>query len=116
MPRPAAPTKRAARPARSRSARPGPSSLALYCEQTSTPLTSLLFVVPLLVLHEWGVQRFGTLAGGGVEHRVTAFSLLTRFLRSLGASGHYLPALAVVFVLLGIHLAHRDRWVFHIPL
>jgi hypothetical protein len=98
------------------SAKSADTPLSRYLTATRSPLTSLCFVIPLLILHEWGVRHFATLTANGVEYRVTAFTLLTRFLHSLGASGRYLPALVVVAVLLGIHIAQRDRWAFHIPL
>lgn len=33
----------------------------------------------------------------------------------MGAHGRYLPAMAVVSVLLAWHLVRKDRWVFNIP-
>jgi hypothetical protein len=87
-----------------------------YWEQSQLPLTSLLFVLPLLALHEIGIFWFGRVAGGMVEYRVAAFTLLTRLFDSCGASGRYLPALAVVGVLLAWHVAKGDRWVFNTPL
>jgi hypothetical protein len=85
--------------------------LGEYLQQSQTPLSSLLFVLPLLVLHEVGVQYYATLPGGGIEYRIEAFTLLTRFLQTCGATGRYLPALAVVAILLSWHIARGDRWV-----
>ncbi len=73
-----------------------------------------MFVLPILVLHELGVQWYGTLSGSNVEHRVTAFTLLMRFFHTCGATGRYLPAMAVVAILLSWHVARRDRWDFNI--
>jgi hypothetical protein len=87
-----------------------------YWHASQLPLTSLLFVLPLLALHEIGVHEFATLPGRAAEYRNTAFALLTRFLHACGASGRYLPALAVVAILLSWHIARNDRWVFNIPL
>lgn len=89
--------------------------LPRYRQYTSQPWASLLFILPLLILHEWGIKHFAALPGRVVEYRVTAFTLLTRFFHSLGASGRYLPALAVVAILLCWHIARRDRWVINIP-
>jgi hypothetical protein len=75
-------------------------------------LASLLFVLPLLVLHEIGVQYYATLPGGDIEYRIEAFTLLTRFLQTCGATGRYLPAMAVVAILLSWHIARGDRWEF----
>jgi hypothetical protein len=88
--------------------------MSRYLAQSQTPLTALLFILPLLILHEVGIGWYGTSSGGLVEHRITAFALLTRFFQTFGASGRYLPALAVVAVLLSWHVARRDGWVFHL--
>ena len=84
----------------------------MYLQKSQTPLASLWFVLPLLVLHEVGVQLYATLPGGGVEYRIEAFTLLTRFLETCGATGRYLPALAVVAILGAWHWARGDRWDF----
>jgi len=94
----------------------GRRGLAGYLQQSQTPLASLWFVLPLLVLHEWGVQSYATLAGEGIQYRNVAFTMVTQFLASCGATGRYLPALAVVAILVSWHIARRDRWVFDTPL
>jgi hypothetical protein len=104
-------------PARARPARVDALPLPCgYLAKSQLPLTALLFVLPLLILHEVGVRWFATLSPRAVEYRITAFTLLNRFFHSFGASGRYLPAMAVVAVLLSWHIARRDRWVFNIPL
>src|SRR5436305_1887064 len=106
---PARPKRRTAKEMRGQS----PGALGSYLQQSQTPLSSLLFVLPLLVLHEIGVQYYATLpGGGGIQYRIEAFTLLTRFLQSCGATGRYLPALAVVAILLSWHVARGDRWLF----
>jgi hypothetical protein len=114
-------TARARRPAaasrgRRASAPQPPPLLGGYWGASQSPLSSLLFVLPLLAMHELGVRWFATVPGRVVEYRITAFTLLTRFLNSCGASGRYLPALAVVAILLSWHIARGDRWRLHIPL
>src|SRR5689334_7600696 len=76
-----------------------PSMLNGYLEASQKPLTALMFVLPLLVLHEFGVQWYGGVSGRIVEYRITAFTLLMRMFHTFGASGRYLPAMAVVAVL-----------------
>jgi hypothetical protein len=110
IPRPA-PARPKRRPAKEMQGQ-APGVLGHYLEQSQTPLSSLLFVLPLLVLHEIGVQYYATLPGGGIEYRIEAFTLLTRFLQTCGATGRYLPALAVVAILLSWHVARADHWVF----
>ena len=89
---------------------------AAYLQDSQTPLASLWFVIPLLALHELGVRYYATLPGEAIEYRVTAFTLIARFLHTCGATGRYLPAFAVVAILLSWHVARRDRWVFNTPL
>jgi hypothetical protein len=89
---------------------PSQSPLSRYFDHSQRPLTSLAFVLPLLILHEWGVRYFSAQSGGLVEHRVAAFGLLIRFFHWCGAYGHYLPALAVVAILIAWHVASGDQW------
>jgi hypothetical protein len=86
--------------------------LAGYLQESQTPLASLWFVLPLLALHEWGIRSYATLPGQGIEYRNVAFTWVAQFLASCGATGRYLPALAVVAILVCWHFARRDRWVF----
>lgn len=103
-----APRRSAARPRRVGSAKT--AWLTSYLARSHNPLTALLFILPILVLHEIGVRYFATLSAHALEYRVAAFSLMTRFFHACGASGRYLPALAVVAILLSWHVARRDCW------
>src|SRR4051812_38052004 len=87
-----------------------PRSLGGYWASSRSPLTSLLFVLPLLILHEVGVRRYGPF----LEQRITAFSLLTQFFNYFGAYGRSLPAMAVVAILLTWHVARKDVFEFRI--
>jgi hypothetical protein len=116
MPTAAARARRSPAASRGRRAAAPPALLGGYLEASQAPLTSLLFVLPLLAMHEVGVRWYASLPGRVVEYRITAFTLLTRFLHSCGATGRYLPAMAVVAILLSWHIARGDRWRIHIPL
>jgi len=82
-----------------------PSSITTYWDRSKWPLQSLYFLLPLLVVYEIGAV---TILGGT---QLTATRLLGQFFSIFGATGVHLPAVAVVAVLLGTHLARkRDPW------
>jgi hypothetical protein len=66
------------------------------------PLTSLVFILPFLMIYEIGKRSFAT--------DVTAFAWMQDFFRLFGAYGRHLPALAVVGILLTWHIARKDPW------
>jgi hypothetical protein len=73
-----------------------------YFQKSELPLTSLIFLLPLLVFYEVGKRSFST--------DVTAFAWMQDFFHLFGAYGRHLPALAVVGILLAWHIARRDSW------
>ncbi|MGA2499885.1 MAG: CPBP family glutamic-type intramembrane protease [Tepidisphaeraceae bacterium] len=81
-----------------------------YFYESAKPLTSLVFLAVPLLLYEFGTGWFLTDAEEKTEIRVLAFNYLRGFLSFFGATAHYLPALAVVVILLAWHLARRDTW------
>jgi hypothetical protein len=81
-----------------------------YFEHSSLPLTSLIFLAPFLIVYEIGTRWYAIDPVSHVEQRIIAFNLIQKFFALFGASGKYLPAAAVVSVLLGCHAAHRDTW------
>src|ERR1700733_1367251 len=81
-----------------------------YFQRSELPLTSLLFLLPMLVLYEIGTWRYASDPWHLSERRVIAFDLLQEFFHFFRASGRYLPAMAVVGILLVWHVARRDAW------
>jgi hypothetical protein len=86
-----------------------------YLEHSSSPLVSLVFVLPLILFYELGTRgAWGAGAGNGPgvapPQHVIAFTLLQQFFGLFGATGRSLPALAVVGILLAWHIARQDRW------
>ena len=73
------------------------------------PLTSLLFLLPLIILYELGTRYISATTHQG-EQRIIAFNLLQQFFALFGATGRYLPALAVVGILTAWHIARHDPW------
>lgn len=87
-----------------------PSALTAYFQATERPFSSLVFLLPLVVLYEVGTRLFAYDPLLDAEQRIIAFNLIQRFLYFFGASGRFLPALTVVAILLAWHIANRDPW------
>ncbi|MGH7214106.1 MAG: CPBP family intramembrane glutamic endopeptidase [Tepidisphaeraceae bacterium] len=90
--------------------RAGSGASTTYLKQSERPWASLLFVLPLVILYELGTQRFAIDPIHQTEQRIIAFNLMQQFFGWFGASGRYLPALAVVGILLAWHIARNDPW------
>jgi len=80
-----------------------------YFQRAEAPLTSLLFLLPLIVIYELGTRYISYSTHTG-EQRIIAYSLLQQFFALFGATGRYLPALAVVGILMTWHIARHDPW------
>jgi membrane protease YdiL (CAAX protease family) len=81
-----------------------------YFALTQRPLYVLVFLLPLIVLYELGTARhLGSTAGGGLE-TIRAHSMLLGFFQDFGLVGRFLPAAALITVLLVSHALHKDRW------
>jgi len=86
-----------------------------YLHESELPLTSLIFLLPLILIYEVGTQYFTSAAHHGWQQQIIAFTMLQRFFRLFGAHGQHLPALAVVMILLSWHMARREAWHFSLP-
>jgi CAAX prenyl protease-like protein len=78
------------------------NALLGYLKQSEKPLQSLVFVLPLIIIHEIG-WRYS-------HRRLLAFYLLHRFFAMFGATGTFVPALALIVMLLSWHVFCRDKW------
>src|SRR5216117_461698 len=101
----AASTVRTASPRAGRRADP----VLTYFRRAALPLHSLAFVLPLIIIYELGTKLI-VAAPHGPTQRIIAFTLMQQFFSFFGATVRYLPALAVIGILLGWHLARRDAW------
>lgn len=81
-----------------------------YIHESELPLTSLLFLLPLIVIYEVGTRYFTTAAQHGYDQQIIAFTMMQRFFRLMGVHGQHLPALAVGTILVCWHLARREKW------
>jgi hypothetical protein len=80
-----------------------------YLGESSRPLTSLIFLLPFVLLYEAGVRLLLSDPVQGTQH-IVAFTMLQRFFAVFGATGQYLPAFSLVAILLAWHVARKDRW------
>jgi len=97
---------RSSRPSSARSSSPRFSvhgKLLTYLKQSERPLESLVFLLPLIAIHEIGWRLSHT--------RLLAFDLLHRFFSVLGATRTFIPAMALVGILLAWHIATRQKWI-----
>ena len=88
----------------------GATPLPGYFEQTTRPLTTLVFLVPLILAYEVGTRRYAVDPIRHVGQQIKAFSMLQQFFTMLGATGQYMPAAFIVAVMLAWHLVRVDRW------
>jgi len=73
-----------------------------YLKRSESPLYSLAFVLPLVILFE--------VATSFHPSSPIAFHLLQLFFKQLGATGRFIPALSLVGILLSWHIARKDPW------
>jgi hypothetical protein len=90
------------------------NAAATYLSRSTRPLTSLVFLLPFILLYELGTRILLTDPVQGTHH-IVAFTLLQRFFALFGATGRHLPALAVVSILLAWHVAKKDSWTISLP-
>jgi hypothetical protein len=82
---------------------PRDSAARGYFHRSELPLTSLVFLLPLIIIYEIGVRYV-------YSSEIIASRLLQDFFHVFGATGRSLPALAVVGILLTWHIARNDPW------
>jgi hypothetical protein len=85
-----------------------------YFALSSLPLTSLLFLIPLIIVYEVGTNWYASDPVSHTEQRILAFKDLKSFFDWFGATGRYMPAAAVVGILLACHIARRDTWTLRL--
>ena len=90
--------------------RPWPEQVG-YITATTRPLNCLVFVLPILVVHQIGIIAFGATFPDGSLQINAALGILRGILSLFGSSAPlYLPGLIVVITLLIWHLAKGYAW------
>jgi hypothetical protein len=74
------------------------------------PLESLVFLAPLLLFFELGSILTDPSGALQRQERVVAYHLLRETLRYFGNSALWMPALAVVVILVSTHIVSRRPW------
>ncbi|MFO0861586.1 MAG: CPBP family intramembrane glutamic endopeptidase [Phycisphaerales bacterium] len=83
-----------------------------YWRLSMTPLHILCFLLPLILVYEFGSLWYLQDATGAMR-TVGARRLLVRFFDIFGATSFHLPAITLVVVLLIWHVLNRDSWRVH---
>ncbi len=83
-------------------------SLRAYAAESSRPLSSMVFIAPLLFVYESGVVLLGPHA-----LRNGADTWLRQFLESLGFGQYFLLPILTCGILLAWHHTRHDRWSLH---
>lgn len=81
-----------------------------YFRLSREPLHMLVFLLPLVVLHQIGSAVYLTDPNSGAVETIRAQSLMARFFELFGAGGLYLPGLLLVVVLFVWKLLTPGRW------
>ena len=90
------------------------ASIGGYLYDSELPLTSLVFVLPLMAIYEIGTSFLTTAAHRGYQEQIIAFNMTQRLCQLLGFHAQHVPPLVVALVLLGWHAARRAKWQVHI--
>jgi hypothetical protein len=77
-------------------------ALDSYFKRSESPLYSLVFLLPMLALFEIGTYFYPS--------DPIAFRLLQVLFTRFGASGRLIPAIFLIVILLGWHIARKDAW------
>jgi hypothetical protein len=81
-----------------------------YLALSQRPLTILAFLIPLIVLYEYGSAVYLSDAAHGTLETIRAHSFLLGFFQDFGLAGRFLPALALISVLLVWHGLSHQPW------
>jgi len=88
-----------------------------YLERTSRPVYAIIFLLPFIALYEVGTILINTDVLNQSQVRVVAFVWLQDLLEYLGFGSKFAwaaPPMAVVIILIGLQLASRKSWRFHL--
>jgi Type II CAAX prenyl endopeptidase Rce1-like len=83
-----------------------------YFDSSWLPWPSLIFLLPLMLIYEFGTRLFAVDPIHHTQVRILAFDLIQDFFLFFGVTGRQIPPLAVIAILLAWHIARGDAWKF----
>lgn len=81
-----------------------------YAADAKRPLSSLVFLLPLILAYEVGLFLIDPRAPLGQQDRVIAYHLMQMFFHMFGATGFFLPGFLIIVLLLSTHLVSHQPW------
>lgn len=81
---------------------PKPKLAKGYFHRSETPLTSLVFLLPFLIIYDVGMLY--------LPSDIVAYTWVQEFFQFFGVYGRHLPALSVAMILLAWHIASKAPW------
>lgn len=81
-----------------------------YAVVSMRPLCVLAFLLPLIVLYEVGSSVYLSDPAHGMVETIRAQSILLGFFQDFGVVGRFVPAIAVIVVLLAWQVLKDDPW------
>jgi membrane protease YdiL (CAAX protease family) len=80
-----------------------------YAQASAGAWHSLLFLLPLVVIYEWGTWYYTFDPITQSEQRIVAFSMLRQSLAAAGATAGWVAPASVISILLGLTLSRREK-------
>lgn len=81
-----------------------------YLTLSRNPLHSLLFLLPMVIAYEIGTRLYLQAPELNSIQTIRAHSMLLAFFQDFGVAGRFLPAIALVTVLVIWHILNGDRF------
>ncbi len=76
-----------------------------YWTKSKAPLQSLLFLLPMVALYEFGTLQ---LSGKAIYHN-SARQIIGYFFEWFNVLGYHLPSIVLIAVLIGLHFTKKDK-------
>ncbi len=84
-----------------------------YIEDARRPLHSLVYLLPLILAYEIGAWMVNPSQPIVQQDRVIAYHLVRMFWSLFGATGFFLPGIAIIIILLVTHVLSGQPWKVH---